>query len=208
MGIGSSPIVLPPHHPFPQLSLLRITILHFFTLTFSFHGAPVNMVGSINEKQLAASDNKQVIETPDAPLSTTGSNSQDDTKAPHHVSANGVSNEKDLDKAYLYMKGHEGEGAEEVGVDLVKLRRKIDWRIVPIMLAAYTMQFVDKVMINVSATAEYDEKDEEDWEGGEKDQRLIENTVRCRHGYHQRPQTRRQQLLQRRLRLLHRLPYC
>ena len=106
------------------------------------------MVGSINEKQLAP--NKQVVETPDAPLSISGSGSQDpDRKDHHHVTANGVANEKDLDKAYLYMKGHEGEGADEVDVDLVKLRRKIDWRIVPIMLAAYTMQFVDKVMINV-----------------------------------------------------------
>lgn len=108
------------------------------------------MVGSINEKQLAASDNKQVVEKPAAPLSISGSGSQDpDSKDHHHVAANGVTHEKDLDKAYLYMKGHEGEGADEVDVDLVKLRRKIDWRIVPIMLAAYTMQFVDKVMINV-----------------------------------------------------------
>lgn len=31
-----------------------------------------------------------------------------------------------------------------------QLLRKIDWRIVPIMFACYTMQFIDKVLINVS----------------------------------------------------------
>lgn len=98
------------------------------------------MAGSTSEKKVAHAEGKQVVETPDAPLSLTGS-----TKDTHHV----VADQKDLDKAYLYMKGHEGE-AEDVDVDLAKLRRKIDWRIVPIMLAAYTMQFVDKVMINVS----------------------------------------------------------
>jgi len=35
-------------------------------------------------------------------------------------------------------------------VDLKKLRRKIDWYIVPIMFLCYTMQFVDKVSLNVS----------------------------------------------------------
>ena len=102
------------------------------------------MVGSIDEKQVAHSfsNDKEIVPTPDRPLSLSGSQHKDT----QHV----VANEKDLDKAYLYMKGHEGEGADDVDIDLVKLRRKIDWRIVPIMLAAYTMQFVDKVMINVS----------------------------------------------------------
>lgn len=31
-----------------------------------------------------------------------------------------------------------------------QLLRKIDWRIIPIMFACYTMQFLDKVLINVS----------------------------------------------------------
>lgn len=104
------------------------------------------MSGPINEKQVSHANDKQVDS---APLSISGSQDRQ-TKDTHHV----VANEKDLDKAYLYMKGHEGEGADDVDVDLVKLRRKIDWRIVPIMLAAYTMQFVDKVMINVSTTKE------------------------------------------------------
>lgn len=101
------------------------------------------MSGSINDKQVSHTDDKQVDSVP---LSISGS--QDHQTKDTHV----VANEKDLDEAYLYMKGHKGEGADDVDVDLVKLRRKIDWRIVPIMLAAYTMQFVDKVMINVSTT--------------------------------------------------------
>lgn len=54
---------------------------------------------------------------------------------------------KDLDKAYIYLTQH--NNADET-VDLKALRRKIDWWIVPIMFACYTMQFIDKVMINVS----------------------------------------------------------
>ena len=105
------------------------------------------MSGSINDKQVSHTDDKQVVSVP---LSISGSQDHQ-TKDTQYV----VANEKDLDEAYLYMKGHEGEGADDVDVDLAKLRRKIDWRIVPIMLAAYTMQFVDKVMINVSTTKKF-----------------------------------------------------
>lgn len=54
---------------------------------------------------------------------------------------------KDLDQAYIYLaqQNHDLET-----VNLAALRRKVDWRIVPIMFACYTMQFIDKVMINVS----------------------------------------------------------
>jgi len=55
---------------------------------------------------------------------------------------------KDLDKAYIYLT-HQNHGGDET-VDITALRRKIDWRIVPIMFACYTMQFVDKVNVNVS----------------------------------------------------------
>jgi hypothetical protein len=39
--------------------------------------------------------------------------------------------------------------ANPTRVDLQALRRKIDWRIVPIMFLCYTVQFLDKVNINV-----------------------------------------------------------
>lgn len=53
---------------------------------------------------------------------------------------------KNLDSAYLYLTQH--DNGEET-VNLKALRRKIDWWIVPITFACYTMQFIDKVMINV-----------------------------------------------------------
>jgi hypothetical protein len=56
----------------------------------------------------------------------------------------------DLDEAYVFLTQHNhGDGS----VDLKALRRKIDWRILPIMFLCYTMQFLDKVMINVSLTS-------------------------------------------------------
>ena len=54
---------------------------------------------------------------------------------------------QDLDQAYYYL---QKTGASvEIDVSLRSLRRKIDWRIVPIMFCAYTMQFIDKVLLNV-----------------------------------------------------------
>lgn len=57
---------------------------------------------------------------------------------------------KDLDQAYLYI-NHQSQADETV--DLKALRRKIDWWIVPIMFACYTLQFIDKVVINVSTSS-------------------------------------------------------
>lgn len=65
-----------------------------------------------------------------------------------HSPVEGSIESRDLDKAYLYL-NHQSEAAETV--DLKALRRKIDWWIVPIMFACYTLQFIDKVVINVSA---------------------------------------------------------
>lgn len=56
-------------------------------------------------------------------------------------------NVSDMDVALKYIKDA-GQPSEKV--DEKKLVRKIDWRIVPIMFACYTMQFVDKVLINAS----------------------------------------------------------
>ena len=54
---------------------------------------------------------------------------------------------RDLDQAYYYL---QKTGANvEADVNLGSLRRKIDRRIVPIMFCAYTMQFIDKVLLNV-----------------------------------------------------------
>jgi hypothetical protein len=68
---------------------------------------------------------------------------------------NASSDSKDLDLAFKYIQDAK-QGADEglaENVDLKALRRKIDWRILPVMFLCYTMQFLDKVNINVSKVA-------------------------------------------------------
>lgn len=64
---------------------------------------------------------------------------------------------RDLDQAFCYMQesltGNDGYPTSEA--TLKALRRKIDWHIVPIMFCCYTMQFIDKVLLNVSRTNNY-----------------------------------------------------
>lgn len=50
------------------------------------------------------------------------------------------------DDAVDYLETH----TECVGVDLIALRRKIDRRVLPYMFCCYVLQFLDKVMLNVS----------------------------------------------------------
>jgi hypothetical protein len=56
---------------------------------------------------------------------------------------------KDPDQAYYFLEGLSDAGGADVFQDLKALRRKIDRRIVPIMFCCYTMQFIDKVALNV-----------------------------------------------------------
>ncbi len=56
-------------------------------------------------------------------------------------------NSSELDAAWNFINEH-GEASDSV--DLTALRRKIDWHIVPLMFLCYTMQFLDKVILNVS----------------------------------------------------------
>lgn len=59
----------------------------------------------------------------------------------------------ELDQAYWYLQeatsDHDRNAA--YAEDTQILRRKIDWCIVPIMFCCYTMQFIDKVLLNVSS---------------------------------------------------------
>lgn len=59
----------------------------------------------------------------------------------------------DPDLAYNFLANVHASDDAAAQVDLKRLRRKIDWYIVPIMFLCYTMQFVDKVSLNVSCTA-------------------------------------------------------
>lgn len=51
-----------------------------------------------------------------------------------------------LDTAWRYLNEHR---ELDLDVDIKFLRRKIDWHIVPLMFCCYTMQFLDKVVLNV-----------------------------------------------------------
>lgn len=52
----------------------------------------------------------------------------------------------DRDDAVVYLEGHH----VQANVDLNALRRKIDRRLLPYMFCCYVLQFLDKVMLNVS----------------------------------------------------------
>lgn len=56
----------------------------------------------------------------------------------------------DPDLAYTFLKSIQASNDAVGQVDLKKLRRKIDWYIVSTMFLCYTMQFIDKVSLNVS----------------------------------------------------------
>ena len=51
-----------------------------------------------------------------------------------------------IDTAWRYLDGHRDA---HTSVDMRALRWKIDWHIVPLMFLCYTMQFLDKVILNV-----------------------------------------------------------
>lgn len=58
-----------------------------------------------------------------------------------------------LDKAILYLEKHADSQSDSTAVDHALLVRKIDRHIVPIALAAYTLQFLDKLCVLSSATS-------------------------------------------------------
>lgn len=57
---------------------------------------------------------------------------------------------QDLDQAYWYVQDHVGTEAASLA-EIRRIRMKIDWWIVPIMFLCYTMQFIDKVLLNYAA---------------------------------------------------------
>jgi len=56
----------------------------------------------------------------------------------------------DVDAAWTYLNTHRHAAHDKDSgpIDLAALRRKIDWHIVPLMFGCYTMQFLDKVILN------------------------------------------------------------
>jgi len=59
----------------------------------------------------------------------------------------------EVDNAWGYLDHHRDADLLNP-VDIDKLRKKIDWRIIPVMFCAYTIQFLDKIILNVSRAVE------------------------------------------------------
>ncbi|KAL8646153.1 MAG: hypothetical protein Q9210_006295 [Variospora velana] len=94
------------------------------------------------------------IEKADVAAKTRGDASSSDTsssRAHHGTGENHHSPpHNDLDQAYWYMQQSDN-AVEASPLELSRLRRKIDWWILPIMFLCYTMQFIDKVSLNYAA---------------------------------------------------------
>lgn len=58
--------------------------------------------------------------------------------------------EMNFDRAYQYILNSIHRDDTNTSLDLTALRRRIDWKIVPLMLCCYTVTFIDKVLLNVS----------------------------------------------------------
>lgn len=59
----------------------------------------------------------------------------------------GIQPAADVDAAWKFLDRH--RDARINASDIRAIRRKIDWHIVPLMFLCYTMQFFDKVILNV-----------------------------------------------------------
>ncbi|KAH6900565.1 major facilitator superfamily domain-containing protein [Thelonectria olida] len=82
----------------------------------------------------------------------------EDSKTKSHVEAEQLPykgpappSDVDIDVAWEFLDQHRDAATQHETVDIDALRRKIDWRIVPLMFACYTMQFLDKVILNYAA---------------------------------------------------------
>jgi len=67
----------------------------------------------------------------------------------HNLKISADRNLEQVDAAWKFLDDHrDAANFKESSVDLGALRRKIDWHIVPLMFCCYTMQFLDKVILN------------------------------------------------------------
>lgn len=59
-----------------------------------------------------------------------------------------------VDQAWKFLNNNRDAAAETdtSSINMLSLRRKIDFRVVPLMFLCYTMQFLDKVILNVCVT--------------------------------------------------------
>lgn len=59
--------------------------------------------------------------------------------------------DRNVDQAWKFLNEHRDAAAADGAIDMKRLRRKIDLRVVPLMFLCYTMQFLDKVILNYAA---------------------------------------------------------
>ena len=85
-------------------------------------------------------------------MSTSDKDSSHAADPKHNVSATEAqvadSSTGEVDAAWKYLNGQRDAAAVDA-IDLAALRRRIDFRIVPLMFMCYTLQFLDKVILNV-----------------------------------------------------------
>ena len=78
------------------------------------------------------------------------SSSSSDRPAPTGVNSDAASGGSKVDAAWKFLNEHRDVDVDGVAaIDINGLRHKIDWHIVPLMFCCYTMQFLDKVILNV-----------------------------------------------------------
>jgi len=108
-------------------------------------------------------------------------NEKDSTK--HHVdktlSPSPTSVSSEVDDAWTFLDAHRDANIGDESVDILAIRRKIDYRVVPLGFLLYMMQFADKLVLNVSPRSELDGC-LVPWRGGYAAD-LSASTVRRRH---------------------------
>jgi len=82
--------------------------------------------------------------------STHGADPKDKVNVAETQTADDASGE--VDAAWKYLDHHRDAVAVDA-IDIAVLRRRIDFHIVPLMFLCYTLQFLDKVILNVRATS-------------------------------------------------------
>lgn len=106
-----------------------------------------------------------------------------------------ASNRRDDALDFLkHYKTEEGVRLSNVAAFTRGLRRRIDLHVMPFLCLCYTMNFLDKILLNVGPCI---------LTQGYHSPAYHDTTVRTGHGHVNRPQAQRQQLLQRIIVLLH-----
>ena len=57
---------------------------------------------------------------------------------------------KDADQAFNFLSNTKQNDQVVADVDLKRLRRRIDWHLMPLFFLCYAVSFLDKVILNVS----------------------------------------------------------